>query len=337
MFFSCFCLFLRYDDLLSQTEIFAMKKSVTKVFQWGLKVSVGGLYVLIFLFASFSENQQNNTSDASLLAYTTSPFIPEKLTFCGEDVPLQYFDIMESLERELIVNTYFHSQTLLYLKKASRYFPVIEPILKENNIPEDFKYLVVAESGLSHVVSPVGAAGFWQLLENTAKDYGLEVNEEVDERYHLEKSTVAACKFLSESHLIHKNWTMVAATYNAGRKGIDRQIERQGESNYYDLLLNEETARYVFRVLAVKLILENPIQYGFNVPEPEKYYPVPFHEISVSDSIADIGVFAKEQGTNYKLLKMLNPWLRDTKLLNSQKRTYRIKIPDSREFNNESQ
>jgi hypothetical protein len=311
-----------------------MKKSISNLIPQGLKLSVGGLFVLIFLFAAFSENQRSSSSTLALPSFTTSPSIPETLTFCGEEVPLHYFDVVESLERELIVNTYFHSQTLLYLKKASRYFPVIEPILQANNIPEDFKYLVVAESGFAYIVSPMGAAGFWQLLENTAKDYGLEVNEEIDERYHLEKATEAACKFLNESHSIHKNWTMVAATYNAGRKGIDRQIERQGESNYYDLLLNEETARYVFRILAIKVVFENPMQYGFNVPESERYQPIPFHEILWTDSIGDIGVFAKEQGTNYKLLKMLNPWLRDNKLQNDQKKTYRIKIPDTREYKN---
>jgi len=309
-----------------------MRKSGTNPFRKGLKLSVCGLFIVVFLFAAFSENQQNDTIKESQLVFTTSPFIPKNLTFCGEEVPLHYFDIVESLERELIVNTYFHSQTLLYIKKSTRYFPIIEPILKANHIPDDFKYLAIAESGFTHIVSPAGATGFWQLLESTAKDYGLEVTEEVDERYHLEKATEAACKYLNDSYAVYKNWTMVAATYNAGRKGIERQIGRQGETNYYDLLLNEETARYVFRILAIKLILENPIQYGFNVPDSEKYHPIPFHEISVSDSIDDIGAFAREKGTNYKLLKMSNPWLRDNKLINSQQKSYLIKIPISREF-----
>jgi len=295
-----------------------------------LKLSVSGLFVILFLFAAFSENQQNYNS--TLFSSTTSPFIPEKLSFCDEEVPLYYFDVYESLERELIVNTYFHSQTLLYLKKITRYFPIIEPILDANNIPGDFKYLAVAESGLSHVVSPAGAKGFWQLLENTAKDYGLEINEEVDERYHLEKATQAACSFLNESYSIYKNWTMVAATYNAGRRGIERQIERQGESNYYDLLLYEETARYIFRILALKIILENPVQYGFILSDSERYQPIPYHEIKINKSIEDIGTFARKHGTNYKMLKYLNPWLRDNKLNNQQQKTYIIRVPVSREF-----
>ncbi len=296
-----------------------------------LKFFVGGLFFIVFLFAAFSENQQN-TLQLPVFANTTSPYIPEKVIFCGEEVPVNYFDVFESLEREMIVNTYFHSQTLFYLKKASRYLPVIEPILKKNNIPDDFKYTAIAESGFAHIVSPAGAAGFWQILESTAKDYGLEVNDEVDERYHLEKSTEAACEFFNHSYTIYKDWSLVAATYNAGRRGIERQIERQGETGYYDLLLNEETARYVYRVIAIKLVLENPTQYGFNIPDSECYRPIPFHEISVSSSIDDMGTFARKHGTNYKLLKFLNPWLRDSKLLNNQKKTYIIRIPVSREF-----
>ena len=295
-----------------------------------LKFLVISSLFIVFLFAAFSENQQNAWQIPS--GYATSPYIPEKVLFCGEEVPIQYFDIFESLEREMIVNTYFHSQTLLYLKKASRYLPVVEPILKENNIPDDFKYLLVAESGFTYIVSPAGAAGFWQLLESTARDYGLEVNDEVDERYHLEKATEAACKYLLHSYEIYNDWALVAATYNAGRRGVERQIERQGETNYYDLLLNEETARYVYRVIAIKLVLENPSQYGFNITESERYHPIPYHEIAINGSIEDMGEFAREHGTNYKLLKLMNPWLRDNKLSNSQHKTYAILIPASREF-----
>ena len=297
-----------------------------------MKLRVYVLFIILFVFAAFSESEQNSGSESRGYITTTSPYIPENLAFCNEKVPLQYFDVFESLEREMIVNTYFHSQTLLNLKKATRYFPVIEPILKANHIPDDFKYLTVAESGLSHVVSPAGARGFWQLLESTAKDYGLEVTDEVDDRYNLEEATEAACGYLNDSYAIYKNWTMVAATYNAGRKGIDNQIERQGEANYYDLLLNEETARYVYRILAIKLVLENPEQYGFGLSDSEKYKPIPFHEIKINSSIEDISIFAKDHGTNYKMLKFLNPWLRDNKLTNHQQKTYTLKIPVSREF-----
>jgi hypothetical protein len=259
-----------------------------------------------------------------------SPYIPDNINFCGEPVPIEYFDVYESLERELIINMYFHSQTLLTLKKASRFFPAIEPILDKNNIPEDFKYLAVVESGFSFIVSPAGATGFWQILEATGKEYGLEINDEVDERYHLEKATDAACQFLLDSYKVYTNWTMVAASYNAGRKGIERQIGRQGQTDYYDLLLNEETARYVFRILALKIIFEHPENYGFDVPDEERYKPIPHTLVTVSGSIEDMGDFAKTNQTNYKLLKILNPWLRDTKLTNTSQKEYIIQIPTSR-------
>ncbi|MBN1598741.1 MAG: lytic transglycosylase domain-containing protein [Bacteroidales bacterium] len=255
------------------------------------------------------------------------PAVPKRMTFSGEKVPLEYFDVRESLEKEIIVNTYFHSQTILNIKRSARYFPIIEHILKENNVPDDFKYLAVIESGLSNVTSPLGAKGYWQLLEGTATDYGLEVNDEVDERYHIEKSTLAACSYLIESYKRYKNWTLVAASYNTGRRGVDRQMERQNEDNYYDLLFNEETARYVYRILAIKLILENPDMFGFFISEDELYCPVLYKEIIVNGKIEDLSVFAKEYGTNYKILKFLNPWLRNKQLTNPKKKEYVIKIP----------
>jgi len=243
-------------------------------------------------------------------------------------VPLENFDTRESLDRELLVNTYFHSQTLLYLKKTTRYFPVIEPILKEYNIPEDFKYLPLVESGLSNVVSPADAVGFWQLMEGTAREYGLEVNAEVDERYHLEKSTVAACKYLLKSYEKYQNWTLVAASYNNGRRGVDREIERQDEMYYYNLLLNEETARYIFRILAIKLILEDPRKYGFYFEENDLYHPIPYYEVAVDSSVTSFAEFAKGFNTNYKMLKFLNPWLRESYLSNKKGKNYQIKIPE---------
>jgi hypothetical protein len=289
------------------------------------------LMVLIicgFLLSSHLAVTEEKTEPAQVI----SPYMPDKFDFCGEPVPLQNYDIFESFERELIVNTYFHSQTLLYLKKAHRYFPTIEPLLRKHDIPEDFKYLVVAESGFSHVVSPAGAAGFWQLLAGTARDYGLEVNEEVDERYHLEKATLAACEYIQDSFDDYPNWTLVAASYNAGRRGIERQVERQNEKDYYDLLLYEETARYVFRILAIKAIMEQPLKYGFDIPKNERYKPVPHKVITVSDPIPDIAEFAQLHHTNYKLLKALNPWLRENFLTNKSGKEYRIKIPTTREL-----
>ncbi len=287
------------------------------------------LLVVVILHSAF-RSTEHISSEPVNAPLAKSPFIPDKIDFCGEPVPLNYYDVFESLEREMLVNTYYHSQTILFIKKANRYFPVIEPILKENNIPDDFKFLALAESGLANVVSPAGATGFWQLLEGTALDYGLEVNSEVDERYHIEKATEAASKFLQESFKKYQNWTLVAASYNVGRRGIDRQIERQGEKDYYDLLFNEETARYIFRILAIKLVLNDPAVYGFDIPSKELYKEVPYKEISVNGALPDIGKFAGENGTNYKLLKYLNPWLRDNKLSNPKQREYKIKIPTSR-------
>jgi hypothetical protein len=253
--------------------------------------------------------------------------IPSELEFAGEAVPLDQQDIHESLDREMLVNTYFHSQTILYIKRAHRYFPVIERILKKYDIPDDFKYLAVAESGLTQAVSPAAAVGFWQLLEGTAKEYGLEINGEVDERYHIEKSTEAACKYILQSYKTYGSWTMAAASYNAGRRGIDRQIDRQKARNYYDLLLAEETSRYIFRILSYKLILSNPTAFGFHIGKDELYPVIPFYEVTVDDAVPDFADFARRYGINYKILKLFNPWLREPFLLNKSKKTYLLSIP----------
>ncbi|MEX0982995.1 MAG: lytic transglycosylase domain-containing protein [Bacteroidales bacterium] len=266
--------------------------------------------------------------------YGIFPFeLPDELSFAGERVPLEYFDVHEALDREMLSNIFFHSQTIRMIKMSHRYFPEIETILEEYEIPDDFKYLVIAESNLSNAVSPAGAVGFWQIRSATGMEYGLEINSEVDERYHLEKSTVAACKYLQESYDKYGNWTMSAASYNAGRRGMDRQIARQKEESYYDLLLNEETARYIFRVLAFKLILEDPLAYGFHFSLKDMYKPIPYREITIKGPVKDFAVFAKEHQTNYKMLKFFNPWLRDSYLTNSRGKTYAIRIPmeDARE------
>ncbi len=307
-----------------------MIKLGKKNLRLSLQISSIVLFIVLMTITAFSVKQSNLKGGPYSGTLHNSPFVPENISFCNEAVPIQYFDVYESLERELISNMYFHSQTLLSLKRASRYFPEIEPVLKKYNIPDDFKYLAVAENGFSYITSPAGAVGFWQILEGTGKEYGLEINDEVDERYHLEKATGVACKFLLDSYKIYKNWAMVAASYNAGRKGIERQVDRQGETSYYDLLLNEETARYVFRILALKLIFENPPAYGFDLPAEERYAPISHTVITISGPISDMGAFAKEHETNYKLLKTLNPWLRDTKLSNTALKEYIIKIPTSR-------
>jgi hypothetical protein len=260
--------------------------------------------------------------------YAIFPFdVPEQIAFAGEEVPLGYFDVYEALDRELLSNTFFHSQTIRMIKMANRYFPQIEPILAEEGIPDDFKYLAIAESNLTNAVSPAGAVGFWQLLKGTGHDYGLEINNEVDERYHLEKSTVVACRYIKESYENYQNWTLAAASYNAGRRGIDRQLDRQKETDYYDLLLNEETARYIFRILAFKLIMEDPASYGFHLSAQDMYHPIPYDVVTVDGPVPDFSEFAKAHNTNYKMLKYLNPWLRDNNLTNSQGKTYEIRVP----------
>ena len=292
------------------------------------------LLFVVLILGGYQFLESSTYPDAKLKTETQSAHfyssveVPDSLTFAGEVVPLEYFDVYESLDRELLVNSYFHSQTLRFLKMAPRFLSIIEPILKEDSIPDDFKYLALAESGFDpRAVSPADAVGFWQFMKGTAKDYGLEVTGEVDERYHIEKSTHAACAFLHESYKKYGSWTLVAATYNAGRNFVGRQIERQKEINYYDLLLGEETSRYVFRILALKLVMENPQKYGFNVQQNEKYPLWKTKTIEVKGPVASFADFAQEHQTNYKILKMLNPWLREAYLTNTAGKTYKIKLP----------
>lgn len=275
-----------------------------------------------------SSTYPERVPEAPVKHYYSSVEVPDSLTFAGEKVPLEYFDVYESLDRELLVNSYFHSQTLRFMKLAPRFFSIIEPILEADSIPEDFKYLALAESGFNpKAVSPAGAVGFWQFMKGTARDYGLEVSGEVDERYHIEKSTHAACAYLHESYKKYGSWTLVAATYNAGRSFVGRQLERQQETDYYDLLLGEETGRYVFRILALKLVMENPQKYGFDVQEDEQYSVWNTKTVSISGPVANFADFAQEHQTNYKILKMLNPWLRESYLTNKSGKTYGIKLP----------
>lgn len=253
--------------------------------------------------------------------------LPDNLNFAGEPVPVQNPDIKERMDRELLVNTYWQSNGLLLFKRANKYFPIIEPILKEEGVPEDLKYLAVIESGLTQAVSPARATGFWQILKETGKEYGLEVNDNVDERYHIEKSTRAACKYLKASKERFGSWTLAAAAYNAGNYGVSREMERQNVDGYYDLLLGEETGRYVFRILALKEILSNPGKYGFNFQEKDLYTEVPTYKVSVDTAVSDFTKFAEGFGINYKILKIHNPWLREKHLNNSSRKKYSIDIP----------
>lgn len=259
--------------------------------------------------------------------------IPENLSFSGEKVPVFDQDVRERLDRELLVNTYWQSNSMLYHKRASKWFPIIEPILKENGIPTDFKYLALVESGLTNVVSPAGAAGYWQLLKTTGQEYGLEVNDEVDERYDVRKSTVAACKYLKEAHDRYGSWTLAAASYNMGMNGVDRQLKRQNVKNYYDLLLNDETSRYVFRILAAKEIIEHPTKYGFHYRLKDLYMPQETYTLKLDTAVKDFADFAAIHKVNYKILKIFNPWLRQSYLTNKSRKRYEIQLPKAGYYN----
>ena len=275
----------------------------------------------IFIFATTNDAKQKNSKDETVSIF------PIKLHFSGEETPLKISDVKERFDRELLVNVNLHASTILAIKRANRAFPVIEPILKKNGIPDDFKYLAVIESGLVNVVSPAGARGIWQFMPETAKERGMEVTENVDQRYDLEKSTEAACSYFLSAKGKFGSWTLAAASYNGGMTGVNKQIGIQKVSNYYDLLLTEETSRYVFRILALKEIMENPIKYGFTIAPEDLYKALPTRKIEIDSSITDLADFAKEQGINYKILKIHNPWLRETKLLNETGKKYQIEIP----------
>ncbi|MFL0353609.1 lytic transglycosylase domain-containing protein [Xanthomarina sp. GH4-25] len=253
--------------------------------------------------------------------------IPDHLDFAGEALPLGDPDIYERMDRELLVNTYWQSNGLLMFKRAHKYFPVIEPILKKHGIPDDFKYLAVIESGLMNVVSPAGARGVWQIMPSTGREYGLEINDNVDERYHLEKSTEVACEYLKKSKEQLGSWTLAAAAYNAGNAGVSRRLDEQGVKDYYDLLLGEETGRYLFRIVALKEILAHPDKYGFNFREKDLYTEVPTYKVAVDTAVTDFSAFAKGFDINYKILKIHNPWLREPKLNNKSRKQYFIDIP----------
>jgi len=256
-----------------------------------------------------------------------TPPLPESIAFAGESVPLQYFDVRESLQREMSVISYWHASMLYTLQLANRFFPIIEPILAEEGLPDDFKYLCVAESNLQQVISPAKAVGFWQFLEGTGKEYGLEINAEVDERYHIEKSTRAACAYLKKSYAKYGTWSLAAASYNVGQTNIDKYIAQQKQTNYYDLLLPEETGRYVYRAIVFKMVMSNPTLYGFNLKDEDLFPPLEWDNVKITGAVADWAVWATQHSTNYKILKYFNPWLRDTKLTNAARKTYTVKVP----------
>jgi len=253
--------------------------------------------------------------------------LPDNVTFADEKMPLDNFDTKESFEREILTSAYRHSSTILIIMRAHRYLPIIEKILKKNNVPDDFKYLAAAESEYSNMVSPAGATGFWQIMPETGREEGMEINTVVDERYDVEKSTQFACDYFIKSYEKYGNWTLAAASYNGGRGAVDEQIDIQHQNNYYDLLLSEETARYIFRAVAYKLVIKDPENYGFKIAEKDLYPELKFYEVKVDSAISDFSGFAEKFGTNYKMLKFLNPWLRKPYLTPKLNKEYLIKIP----------
>jgi membrane-bound lytic murein transglycosylase D len=287
------------------------------------------LFVFIILYFI------NNTATASNLTgedfpqgyKIVSPEIPDYLEFGGERIPTENFEIYERMDREFLANTYWHSATILAIKRANRWFPVIEPILKKNNIPDDFKYLSIAESNLENVVSPAGATGFWQFMEAAGEKYGLEINDLVDERYNVEKSTEAACKYLKDSYNMFGSWISAAASYNMGQENTTLQRERQKATNYFNLVLNSETSRFVARIVSLKYILQDPEKYGFDIKGEDLYKPLSYYETTLDSSVTNFPDYAKSYGINYFILKMYNPWLRDNYLKNKSRKVYTIKLP----------
>lgn len=294
---------------------------------FGLMLLLSTGFVFTLLVAADSQQQVMHDNEEST-PVAVSWAIPENVTFAGEVMPLQNFDTRESLDRELNATAYRHGSTLLTIKRAGRYFPEIEKILKEYGIPDDFKYLACAESDLSNVISPAGATGFWQIMDGTGKESGLIINKEIDERYDLDKSTRFACNYFRKAYEKYGSWTMAAASYNNGFSGLSEQVDIQKETNYYDLLLNEETARYIFRIVSLKLIISEPSKFGFNVSPGDLYKPVPYREVDIDTAVTSFEQFARQFETNYKILKFLNPWLRKPFLTNSERREYTIRVPE---------
>lgn len=253
--------------------------------------------------------------------------MPDEPAFAGERIPVERFYVKEALERELTVNTYWHSSTIMLIKKSHRWLPVIEPILKEYNIPDDFKYIAIIESGLSNVVSPAGARGIWQFMTESGEQYDLEINKEVDERYHIIKATRAACRYFKKAYERYNNWTLAAASYNAGTRRISESLKEQLADNYYDLLLNDETARYIYRIVAARTIITNPSAYGFQIRDNDMYSPLLSDTITIDQPVADWAVWAREHHMSYRELKYFNPWLRKPFLTNHNSKKYQIAIP----------
>jgi len=291
------------------------------------------LSIIFFFFViPDKKSRESDTKyfEYALKNYTVfTAYIPDSLSFAGERVPLEKYYVRERLERELLSIMYLHARTMLVLKRSQRFFPIFDRVLTEHGIPKDFRYLAMTESELTQAVSPAGATGIWQFLKNTAIEYGLEVTNEIDERYHVEKSTIAACKYLQNAHKRFQSWTLAAAAYNMGASRIPGMLQAQQVESYYDLVMLEETNRYVYRILAYKLIYEHPRQYGFILRNKDLYYPIPCMKITIDTVINDLALFAVKHNSNLLLLKEHNPWIRTNRLPNPKRKSYEISLPIS--------
>lgn len=305
-----------------------LKKELSKIYKVLILVCV--LPFLVSAYCIGSDNREEQTEDDRY----TCVDVPKYTVFCGDTIDLTRYDRHERMDRELLAFSFMHSTSIQTIKRANRYFPVIVPILKEKGIPEDFKYLMAIESACNPLArSGAGAAGLWQFMPTTGKEYGLEVNSHVDERYNVEKATYAACKYLKDAYNRFGDWVSVAASYNAGQGRISQQQEKQYTDETLDLYLVEETARYIYRIFAVKMLFENPTDFGFYLRSSDLYPQIHYRTVKVSETITDLARFAKSQGTTYALLKNLNPWLRSTSLPCKNGKEYEIKLPDKNNMN----
>ncbi|MBL7718870.1 MAG: lytic transglycosylase domain-containing protein [Flavipsychrobacter sp.] len=308
-----------------------MRQRTKTILTLSLGAVIGAAAIISFSFRERNEAEEPvSVNDNGRLQYKWyAPELPRNVQFAGEKVPLERWEVREALDRELLVNSYSHSQTLYALKLAKRYFPMIEERLKANGVPDDFKYLCVAESHLQNQTSRAGAVGFWQFMKDTGPHYGLVINDDVDERYNVRKSTDAACMYLKQAHAKFGSWTAAAASYNCGQGGYNGHSTFQQVNNYYETMLPEETMRYVFRIVALKYIISNPERMGFMLQPEDEYKPVKTRTVKVTSSISDLAQWSIDNGSSYKMLKTLNPWLRSRKLPVPAGKSYDIELPAS--------
>lgn len=295
-------------------------------------LSLGAASLVLLAFVLSGAREQSSTTPElsrvdSLPQWVTPPRIIEDLQFAGSPLPLDRVGVRERMEKELLIGTFRHSSSLLTLKRSGRWFPLIEPILVDSGVPVDFKYLSVIESGLANAVSPSDARGFWQFMEPAAKEFGLRVDRDVDERYHVEKATRAACAYLKEAHRRYGDWILAAASYNMGMSGLSRRLEKQHGDSYWDLMLNAETARYVYRLYATKQVMESPESHGFMLAAGDWYAPIPGRDTVLVDTVDDLAEFAGDAGVSYNALKTLNPWLRSERLPIPDNQYYVVRLP----------